>query len=277
MYNLTIIKEQGRAYIESREVAAAMGKRHSDLLRDIRGYIEVMDKPGVSKIAHSYFFLESAYLSAQNKWIPCYLLSKMGCEMVANKLTGEKGILFTAAYVAKFNTMETAERAALEAELEALAAMPAPRLGEFNACARIIVRALRDMGATAQQVICFLKGVYEPLGITVAEEDAFERIPQVYTAKQIAQRLGIFSLNGHPHYQAVACILNENIFIGDDHKIVETGDYGSHIGVYVRYDEYAVQSVMDWLHEHEYPDEVYGFERTYHVIYGAPLSSRGFV
>jgi len=277
MYDLTIIKEQGRAYIESREVAAAIGKRHSDLLRDIRGYIEIMDKPGVSNFAHSYFFLESAYLSAQNKWIPCYLLSKMGCELVANKLTGEKGILFTAAYVAKFNAMETAERAVLEAELEALAAMPTPRLGEFNACARIIVRALRDMGATAQQVLLFLKGVYEPLGIAVTEDDAFDSIPQVYTAKQIAKMLGIFSLNGNPHYQAVACILNENIFIGDDHKIVETQDYGSHISICIRYDEYAVQSVMNWLHEYRYPDKVYGFERTYRVIYGAPLSSRGFV
>ena len=30
----------------------------------------------------------------------------MGCEMLANKLTGEKGILFTAKYVKRFNDME---------------------------------------------------------------------------------------------------------------------------------------------------------------------------
>jgi len=39
----------------------------------------------------------------------------MGCEMIAHKLIGEKGVLFTAAYVAKFNEMEIAER---EAEIK---------------------------------------------------------------------------------------------------------------------------------------------------------------
>ena len=31
----------------------------------------------------------------------------MGCEILANKMTGEKGILFTAKYVERFNKMET--------------------------------------------------------------------------------------------------------------------------------------------------------------------------
>ncbi|MCX8167304.1 MAG: Rha family transcriptional regulator, partial [Candidatus Micrarchaeota archaeon] len=37
---------------------------------------------------------------------PCYLLTKKGCDMVANKMTGEKGVLFTAKYVTKFEEME---------------------------------------------------------------------------------------------------------------------------------------------------------------------------
>jgi hypothetical protein len=207
----------------------------------------------------------------------------MGCELVANKLTGEKGILFTIAYVAKFNAMEAAEFDRLEAsytklksgydELEAemalLSAMPTPRLGEFNACARIIVRALRDMGATSEQIVKFLKGVYEPLGITVAEDGEFDDVPRLYTSKQIAKMLGIYSVNGNPHNQAVSCILNENIFIGDHHKSVTTLDYGSHISICVRYDEYAVQSVRDWLFEYGFPKEIYGFERTYRVMYRA--------
>src|SRR5690606_23636378 len=31
---------------------------------------------------------------------------RKGCDMVANKMTGEKGVLFTAAYVTKFEEME---------------------------------------------------------------------------------------------------------------------------------------------------------------------------
>ena len=41
----------------------------------------------------------------------------MGCELLANKMTGEKGILFTARYVKKFNDMEKAiEQQVLPAE-----------------------------------------------------------------------------------------------------------------------------------------------------------------
>lgn len=56
---------------------------------------------------YAHFFIESSYKSDDgSRTYPCYLLTKQGCEMVANKLTGEKGVLFTAAYVQKFNAME---------------------------------------------------------------------------------------------------------------------------------------------------------------------------
>jgi Rha family phage regulatory protein len=277
MYGLTIIKQDGGAYIDSREVAELIGKQHGHLLRDIRGYAYILEKNGLSKIGLSDFFIEGSYLNAQNKEMPCYLISRKGADIIANKTTGEKGVLFTAAYVTRFHEMEAAELEGLYSRYEellnnysALAATPPiqpPRLGEFNACARIIVRSLRDTGATAEQILNFLKGVYEPLGIAVAEDDEFENVPQMYTAKQIAKKLGIYSVNGNPHYQAVSCILNENIFIGDCHKSVLTNDYGTHIGISVRYDDYAVQSVRDWLSEYACPSEIYGFERTYYVLY----------
>lgn len=91
--------------VDSREVSKLVEKRHNDLLRDIRGYIEIMEKSGTRKIAHSDFFIKSSYKSEQNKEMPCYLLTKKGCDMVANKMTGEKGVLFTAAYVTAFEKM----------------------------------------------------------------------------------------------------------------------------------------------------------------------------
>ena len=266
MYDLTIIKQNGGAYIDSREVAEAIGKRHDNLLRDIAGYIETLKKSDALNFEGTYFFIKSSYVDAYSREKPCYLISKMGCELVANKLTGEKGVLFTAAYVAKFNMMEKAEmerledeRAHLESELELLSMMPTPRLGEFNACARIIVRALRNMGASSEQIVKFLKGVYEPLGIIVADDNDIANTPQLYTSKQIAKKLGVYSMNGNPHYQAISCILNENLFIGEHHKTIDTLDYGSHTCISIRYDDYALHSVRDWLMEHGYPREVYGF------------------
>ena len=260
MNDLTVIKKNGGCYIDSREVATAIEKDHNHLLRDIREYMRLMDKGGLSKNGLSDFFIESSYINKQNKVMPCYLLSKMGCEMVANKLTGEKGVLFTAAYVAKFNEMEATERAALHG-------MRVPRLGEYNATARLIVRALKAMDATPDSIVTFLKGLYEPLGITVAVETGTETEPQWFTAKQIAELFGVYSLTGRPHSQAISCILNENLFVEDCHRSVVTQDYGDHIGVSVRYDDFAVQSVKQWLMENGFPDEVYGFDRTFNVRY----------
>lgn len=85
--------------VDSRDVAEWTDRNHKDLLRDIRGYIEVMEKSdeiSQRKIAPSDFFIESTFES-RGKQYPCYLLTKKGCDMVANKMTGEKGVLFTAA------------------------------------------------------------------------------------------------------------------------------------------------------------------------------------
>lgn len=105
MNELTVFNFNQVDVVDSREVALLTEKRHNDLLRDIRGYIEIMEKLGERKIAHSDFFIKSSYKSEQNKEMPCYLLTKKGCDMVANKMTGEKGVLFTAVYVTAFEKM----------------------------------------------------------------------------------------------------------------------------------------------------------------------------
>lgn len=103
---LKVINQEGQLVTDSRDVAEMVGKRHDHLLRDIKGYVKVLeDNPNLGT---PNFFIESTYKSNQNKELPCYLLTKKGCDMVANKLTGEKGILFTAAYVTKFEEMNNA-------------------------------------------------------------------------------------------------------------------------------------------------------------------------
>lgn len=104
MNNLTIINQDGKLLVESREVSRMIDKRHDHLIRDIKGYKEVLDiNPNLGA---SNFFIESTYKDNYNREQPCYLLTRKGCDMVANKMTGEKGILFTAIYVTKFEEME---------------------------------------------------------------------------------------------------------------------------------------------------------------------------
>lgn len=95
--------------LDSREVAKMVGKKHAHLCRDIAGYAKALTE---SNFGFSDFFIEASYKDASGKSNKRYDITKQGCEMVANKLTGKKGILFTAEYVKRFNEMEQADAAA---------------------------------------------------------------------------------------------------------------------------------------------------------------------
>lgn len=64
-------------------------KQHKNLLADIRGYISAMGKTTELNFQPSDFFIESSYKDSSGRELPCYLLTKKGCDMVANKMTGE--------------------------------------------------------------------------------------------------------------------------------------------------------------------------------------------
>ena len=101
--------------IDSREVAEMMGKTHSEIIQyleglnykdgrvKITGIIPTLEQSGDLQVAN--YFIESTY-NDRGRTKKCYLVTKMGCEMLGNKQQGEKGILFTAKYVERFNQYE---------------------------------------------------------------------------------------------------------------------------------------------------------------------------
>lgn len=99
--------------ITTLEIAEMMGMEHKTLLRKlegrqdrghhVKGYIEIL---GQNQMVPSDFFIKSTWVNAQNKEMPCYKVTKLGCEFLANKFTGEKGVLFTAKYIKRFHEME---------------------------------------------------------------------------------------------------------------------------------------------------------------------------
>ncbi len=101
--DLKVIDFKGQNVIESRIVAEMIGMRHTELLRKIKGYDEILLN---AKLRSVDFFIKNTYKDSTGRELPCYLLTKQGCEMVANKLTGGKGVVFTAQYVNAFNEME---------------------------------------------------------------------------------------------------------------------------------------------------------------------------
>lgn len=110
--NLTITTNEGKEIfvIDSREVAEMMEKTHSALLKDLQGSkdgksIGIIPTLEKSNFDLSNYFIESSY-KAGTKEYKCFLCTKLGCEMLGNKQQGEKGILFTAKYVERFNEYE---------------------------------------------------------------------------------------------------------------------------------------------------------------------------
>lgn len=109
MNNLALLEKEQT--ISSLEVAEMIGKEHKNLLADIRGYIKELGELKIQltnsiEIEPTDFFQESTYKTGQNKTLPCFKVTRKGCEFVAHKLTGIKGTEFTAKYINRFHDME---------------------------------------------------------------------------------------------------------------------------------------------------------------------------
>ena len=256
MNELTIIKRNGGAYIDSRDVAVFIGKDHRNLLRDIRGYCEILEKSNELKVELINFFVESSYVDSRGREKTCYLLTKQGCELCANKLAGTKGVLFTAAYVAKFNMLEAAERERETANRNT------PRLSEFNSAVKNVLDGMSQCYTAPGSVMKFLRGVYEPLGIEVLPFHETD-YSGYYTVTEIAAKVGVYSDTGRPHGHAVSAIISKL----DGHaRHAMVIPYGL-VGVTYRYDSFIVEAVRNWLTENKFPSTVHYLDFDYHIYY----------
>ena len=118
--------------ISSMEVAKMIEKDHKNLMRDIAKqtkYLEESNKDlgqlnfepssldGKSNelkiepvenciINLNEFWMNSTYLDGKGERRPCFSITKKGCEFIAHKCTGQKGVVFTARYINKFHELE---------------------------------------------------------------------------------------------------------------------------------------------------------------------------
>jgi len=89
--------------LTSLEVAEMVGKEHYHVVRDIKLILNDLSKLGVDPTP---YFRESTYINSRNKEYPMYLLTKQGCELYGNRMTGIDGTAFAVKYVERFNEME---------------------------------------------------------------------------------------------------------------------------------------------------------------------------
>ncbi len=182
MNGLKVQDFHGKQVIDSRDVAQMVERGHYDLLKSIRQYAEYLNEGEIPLVD---FFIESSYVDNKGQSRPNFLITKKGCDMIANKTTGKKGVLFTAAYVSAFEEMR-----------QALTAPRSPALPDgvtFSSAVgfmRLTRRVMLDMGASPFDVVMMIKQTCEAISFPV---------PPALN-KQIQGQLDLF---GRPGLEAV--------------------------------------------------------------------------
>lgn len=147
-----------RTAITSVEVAQMVNKKHNELLKDIRRYTSQL---GEGKIPFTDFFKESTYITEQNKTLPCYMVTKKGCEFIAHKLTGQRGTEFTAQYINRFHEMEEGK---LLCPLNPIIASSVAELG------RVTERIMKNQGSAPYKIAEVFKFQCEQFGIRLPDD-----------------------------------------------------------------------------------------------------------
>lgn len=155
------MKELAGNVITSMEVAQMVDKKHYDLLKDIRRYCEQLVE---GKIPFNDFFTESTYISENNRTVPCYLVTKKGCEFIAHKLTGQKGTEFTARYINRFHEMEK-EQTTFTYQYPV---SPAAMESATNA-GRLFERIMRSEGVPPHEIAMAVRLLFQQAGIDIPE------------------------------------------------------------------------------------------------------------
>ena len=111
MKNEIMKNDSTKNTITTIEIAEMLGMKHYKILEKLDGTKDGKTKGVIDILTHhdfvvSDYFIPSTYKDASGKENKCYLVTKLGCDFLANKFTGEKGILFTAKYVKRFDEME---------------------------------------------------------------------------------------------------------------------------------------------------------------------------
>ncbi len=95
------INKEDVTVVTSLDIAETFGKRHDNVLKNIRG-LECSDDFRLLN------FEESTYINSQNKNQPMYYITRDGFTLLVMGYTGEKAMRFKEAYIRQFNAMEKA-------------------------------------------------------------------------------------------------------------------------------------------------------------------------
>ena len=221
--------------ISSREVAEMMEVTHKNLLRKIEDINKVF---GSSKLSHEKYWIEGTFEN-RGKQYKEYLVSKEGCEFLAHKSTGEKGILFTHRYMERFKEMEQiieqgSQQVITAKQVEEIATTVATTVATTIATTILerLNKIIPDNTPKSEQISFNNTPVYTPYSVTKIANMLHRNSK---TINPVLARKGIITKTNN------GWVLNKKYEEAGYGKTFEGGQFG---GTYVKYSEKGMQEIV---------------------------------
>ena len=221
--------------ISSREVAEMMEVTHKNLLRKIGDINKVF---GSSKLSHEKYWIEGTFEN-RGKQYKEYLVSKEGCEFLAHKSTGEKGILFTHRYMERFKEMEQiieqgSQQVITAKQVEEIATTVATTVATTIATTILerLNKIIPDNTPKSEQISFNNTPVYTPYSVTKIANMLHRNSK---TINPVLARKGIITKTNN------GWVLNKKYEEAGYGKTFEGGQFG---GTYVKYSEKGMQEIV---------------------------------
>lgn len=157
------MNELRKTTITTLEVAEMMETEHSKIIRklegskDRKGFIRILTE---AQMGVSDYFIPTTYRDSSGKENKCYQVTKLGCDFLANKSTGEKGVIFTARYVRRFYEMEH--------QIKQIPLIEHP--GEVANLIKVLSNRMDKQGSVPYRVAEMAQKICEQYGIQLPED-----------------------------------------------------------------------------------------------------------
>lgn len=99
---IEVVNNNGQLVVSSRQVAENFGKRHTEVLRAIKGHIDAL----LTTDATLRWFYPSTYQDRKGEERKEYLMNRDGFSLLAMGFTGSKALEWKLKYIQAFNEME---------------------------------------------------------------------------------------------------------------------------------------------------------------------------
>lgn len=137
-------------------------------------------------------------------------------------------------------------------------------LEAVNESIKLITPIFEDLKIDKSMQFLVAKTFFKKAGVDIPLE--IEEKEHFYDTKQIAKKLGLYTMSNKPAFQAVKQIIRKLDIKEDEMKtVLETN--GSWTGTVTKYSNKVTEKVKVWLKENNRPIKIEGDKKNYYILY----------